>query len=258
MEEAVRLNRFISLCGVCSRREADRLIEEGRVTVDGQPGRAGMRVSGTQTVLLDGNRIVPQEDGRIYVVNKPAGYVCTTDSRWGDPLVTELIPDRGRLFSMGRLDKESRGLLLMTNRGDLVNKVMKAGNRHEKEYVVTVDRPVGKAFLEKMARGIRLEELNVTTRPCRVWQESECVFRIVLTQGLNRQIRRMCTACGYRVTDLCRVRIMNIELGDLKSGAFRELDTHEVQELERLVSRSSNNTELKHRASVRGEKKEGT
>ena len=243
MEEAVRLNRYISLCGICSRREADRLIEAGRVLVDGAPGLAGMKVSDRQCVAIDGKRIRPVQHSLIYLLNKPAGYVCTTDDRWGDPLVTDLIPSQVRLFPMGRLDKDSRGLLLMTNRGDLVNKVMKAGNRHEKEYEVTVSRKIDAAFLERMAGGVWLEELQVKTRPCRVWKTDSNKFHIILTQGLNRQIRRMCAACGYQVTDLCRVRIMNLELGELKSGKYRELTMEEALSLEELVKDSPDNPE---------------
>ena len=243
MEETVRLNRFISMCGVCSRREADRLIGDGRVLVEGQPGTAGMQVRLDQCVLLDGKRIMPQETGHIYALNKPAGYVCTTEERWGDPLVADLIQGRGRLFPMGRLDKQSEGLLLMTNRGDLVNKVMKASNRHEKEYVVTVDKPVADPFLAKMGNGIWLEELQVKTRPCSIWKSGDHEFHIVLTQGLNRQIRRMCKACGYLVTSLRRIRIMNIRLGNLKPGEFRELGPAEMSGLERMVRNSRNNSE---------------
>ena len=243
MDEAVRLNRYISLCGVCSRREADRLIEDGRVQVDGQPAKAGMQVNDRQCIMVDGREIHPVQQGLIYLLNKPAGYVCTTDNRWGDPLVADLIPSEVRLFPMGRLDKDSRGLLLMTNRGDLVNKVMKAGNRHEKEYEVTVGRKISEAFLEQMAGGIWLEELQTVTRPCKVWKTGTNQFHIVLTQGLNRQIRRMCNACGYHVTDLCRVRIMNLELGELKSGECRRLTAHEVRSLEQLVADSPDNPE---------------
>ena len=236
--EQIRLNRYISMCGVCSRREADRLIEEGRVQVDGAPGAAGMRISPGQDVRLDGKQITPQEEGHIYVLNKPVGYVCTTDERWHDPLVQDLIQGKGRLFSMGRLDKDSEGLLLMTNRGDLVNKVMKAGTYHEKEYLVTVDRPIDETFLEKMAGGLWIEELQTRTRPCKVKRLGACTFSIILTQGLNRQIRRMCAVCGYKVVRLKRIRIMNIMLGDLKTGDYRELTAAESKELERLAGRA--------------------
>ena len=243
MDETVRLNRYISLCGVCSRREADRLIEDGRVQVDGQPAQAGMQVSDLQCITVDGKRIHPAQQELVYLLNKPAGYVCTTDSRWGDPLVADLIPSQVRLFPMGRLDKDSRGLLLMTNRGDLVNKVMKAGNLHEKEYEVTVSRKITRAFTEQMAGGIWLEELQTATRPCKVWKTGPDQFHIVLTQGLNRQIRRMCNVCGYHVTDLCRVRIMNLELGQLGSGEYRRLTGEEVRALEQLVADSPDNPE---------------
>lgn len=229
--EGIRLNKYLGDAGVCSRREADRLIETGRVTVDGVPGQTGMRVRPGQTVLVDGQPVVRERELILLAVNKPAGVVCTTEKKWGDQTLEELVSYPSRVFSIGRLDKDSEGLILMTNQGDIVNKILKAGNDHEKEYVVTVDRKVTPQFLKKMSKGVYLRELEVTTRPCRVEMAGERRFRIVLTQGLNRQIRRMCQAFGYRVTRLVRVRIMNVELGKLPAGQYRHLSRAETSKL---------------------------
>lgn len=227
----IRLNKYLGDAGVCSRREADRLIETGRVTVDGVPGQTGMRVRPGQTVLVDGQPVVRERELILLAVNKPAGVVCTTEKKWGDQTLEELVSYPSRVFSIGRLDKDSEGLILMTNQGDIVNKILKAGNDHEKEYVVTVDRKVTPQFLKKMSKGVYLRELEVTTKPCRVEMAGERRFRIVLTQGLNRQIRRMCQAFGYRVTRLVRVRIMNVELGKLPAGQYRHLSRAETSKL---------------------------
>lgn len=236
---AVRLNKFISESGLCSRREADRLIEAGRVLVDGRPAMPGEKVTARQEILVDGKPMVREETMVLLAVNKPRGVVCTTDKRWGDTTMEELLHYPKRVFSMGRLDKDSEGLLLMTNNGEILNKMMRAGNYHEKEYVVTVDRPITEEFLRGMAKGgIPVQEQ--LTRPCRVKKISESTFRIVLTQGLNRQIRRMCEYFGYRVTRLKRIRIMNITLGELPSGAYREVSLEEQEELYRRIQNSSN------------------
>lgn len=231
-DESVRLNKFISDAGVCSRREADRLIESGRVVVDGQRATLGSRVHPGAQVLVDGEQISREEEMILLAVNKPRGIVCTTDTRWGDETIYDLLHYPKRIFSIGRLDKESEGLLLMTNNGDILNKIMRAGNYHEKEYLVTVDREVTPDFLEMLRGGIYLAELGVTTRPCRAERTGRDSFRIILTQGLNRQIRRMCAACGYQVQRLVRVRIMNIRLGDLQPGAYREVSRAEYAELQ--------------------------
>ena len=234
--ETLRLNLYISRSGLCSRREADRLIEEGRVSVDGVKAVQGMRVSGNNKVMVNGQLLqAGKQPSVILAVNKPVGYVCTTDRRWGDPLLTDLVKSPVRVFHMGRLDKDSEGLILMTNRGDLLNKIMKASAYHEKEYLVTIDRKVSEEFLQKMAGGVYLPELDVTTRPCRVVKEAPYSFRIVLTQGLNRQIRRMCVTLGCHVRSLKRVRIMNIELGDLAPGKQRMLTEDETSELMRQL-----------------------
>lgn len=230
-EAGVRLNKYLAEAGICSRREADRLILAGRVTVDGLPGENGMKVFQGQEVLVDGQTAAKEKECILLAVNKPRGVVCTTDKKWGDRTLEEMVHYPKRVFSIGRLDKESEGLILMTNQGDMVNKIIRAGNAHEKEYLVTVDRPVTPEFIRKMEKGVYLPELDVTTRPCRVELAGEKRFRIVLTQGLNRQIRRMCQAFDYRVTRLVRVRIMNVELGNLPQGQYRHLSRRETAQM---------------------------
>lgn len=246
--EGVRVNKWISDAGVCSRREADSLIEAGRVTVDGQPAAVGGRVCKGQMVCVDGQPVIREKQVILLAVNKPVGVVCTTEKKWGDQTLEELVNYPKRVFSVGRLDKDSEGLILMTNQGDLLNKIMKAGNYHEKEYLVTVDKKVTPEFLRKMSKGVPLEELETVTRPCRVELAGERRFRIVLTQGLNRQIRRMCEYFGYHVTRLVRVRIMDIRLGDLQSGKYRHLTRTETAVLMTALKKSENNTELRYLA----------
>ena len=237
--QLVRLNKYISEAGLCSRREADRLIEAGRVQVDGKTAGPGQKVSDNQEILVDGKSISKEEEMVLLAVNKPRGVVCTTDKRWGDQTVEELIHYPKRVFYMGRLDKDSEGLLLMTNNGEILNKMMRAGNYHEKEYLVRVNRPVTEAFLSGMAKGgIPVQEQQ--TRPCNVEKTGERTFRIILTQGLNRQIRRMCEYFGYQVVKLKRIRIMNIMLGDLPTGSYREISREEQEELYRRIQGSSN------------------
>lgn len=243
----IRLNKWVSDAGICSRREADRLIEAGRVTVDGKPGSMGQKIKKGQKVLVDGKPAMAEKEMILLAVNKPAGVVCTTEKKWGDLTLEELVNYPKRVFSIGRLDKDSEGLILMTNQGDLVNKIMKAGNYHEKEYLVTVDKKITPEFLKKMAGGVFLKELNTVTRPCRMEKAGENRFRIVLTQGLNRQIRRMCEAFGYHVVRLVRVRIMNIQLGRIPAGQYRHLSRQEMAELLGALKKSENNTEQKHR-----------
>ncbi len=238
--DAVRLNKFLSEAGVCSRREADRLIEAGRVSVDGRGALTGQKVFLSQTVCVDGKAIRQEKELILLAVNKPRGVVCTTDDRWGDTTVYDMLQYPKRIFSIGRLDKDSEGLLLMTNYGDIVNKMMRAGNFHEKEYLVSVDGEIRPEFLKRMSEGVYLQELNVKTRPCRVELAGKNQFCIILTQGLNRQIRRMCAALGYQVTRILRVRVMNIELGDLKPGEYRPVSRKEYARLEELLADSKN------------------
>ena len=226
--EPVRLNKYLSEAGVCSRREADRLIETGRVTVDGQRAQTGMRIVPGQVVKV-GNKVVSKQDEMIVLaVNKPRGIVCTEERRERDSIV-RFLNYPVRVTYIGRLDKDSHGLLLMTNNGDIINKMMRAANKHEKEYKVTVDKEITEDFLKKMASGVPI--LDTVTRPCTVNKIGKYTFSIILTQGLNRQIRRMCEALGYEVKDLLRVRVMNITLDGLKDGQYRKLTDQELNEL---------------------------
>lgn len=235
--EALRLNKFLSEAGVCSRREADRLIEAGRVTVDGKKAGTGLKITPGQEVRVDQKLVKPEEEMIVLAVNKPRGIVCTEEKREPDNII-RFLNYPTRITYAGRLDKDSEGLLLMTNNGDIINKMMRAGNYHEKEYLVTVDKPVTEEFLQHMARGVPI--LDTVTRPCQVKKEGKKTFRIVLTQGLNRQIRRMCEALGYKVVTLKRVRIMQIRLGDLKPGQYRPLTEQELASLDRMLEHSSN------------------
>ena len=227
-KEEVRLNKYLSEAGVCSRREADRLIESGRVTVDGKRAQTGMKIIPGQVVKVGKKMVSKQDEMVVLAVNKPAGIVCTEERRERNSIV-RFLDYPIRVTYVGRLDKDSKGLLLMTNNGDIINKMMRAGNRHEKEYKVTVDKAITGEFLEKMSSGVPI--LDTVTRPCKVKQIGKYTFSIILTQGLNRQIRRMCEALGYQVKELIRVRIMNISLGRLKEGEYRKLTDAELNEL---------------------------
>lgn len=238
MEDAgVRLNKYLGRAGVSSRREADRLIAAGEVYIDGERAQIGQRVFPGQQVVCQGRPVKEDVQPVILLVNKPAGIVCTAERRERNNIVA-FIDYPQRIYPVGRLDKASRGLILMTNQGDIVNRLLRAANFHEKEYVVRVDRPITPAFLKQMAAGVFLPELEQTTRKCRVYQIDARTFGIVLTQGLNRQIRRMCAALGYRVEDLLRIRIMNLTLGDLSEGAYREITREELQELTEALALS--------------------
>lgn len=235
----VRLNKYISDAGICSRREADRLIEAGKVKIDGVTASCGMKVQPGQTVTV-GKKVIKGKNAMVVLaVNKPAGVVCTEDMRTKNNII-RFLDYPVRVTYVGRLDKDSEGLLLMTNNGDIINKMMRAGNRHEKEYKVTVDKEITQEFLEKMASGVPI--LDTVTRPCKVEKIGKYTFSIILTQGLNRQIRRMCEALGYQVRELIRVRIMNIHLGRLKEGEYRKLTDAELNELYDQIKDSSNET----------------
>lgn len=240
-QQAVRLNKYLSEAGICSRREADSLIVQGRVTVDGRAAKKGMQVTEEMEILVDGKRCHRRQQMVLLAFYKPKGVVCTTDHRWGDRTVEDVLKYPVRIFSVGRLDKDSEGLLLMTNNGDILNKIMRAGNYHEKEYLVWVDRPVTDAFLETMTRG-GIPVLDAYTRPCRVYKKGKYGFRIILTQGLNRQIRRMCEYCGFRVKKLMRVRVMNIELGNLQPGEYRDVTDAEMEKLYDQLKGSSSDS----------------
>lgn len=227
-----RLNKFVADSGYCSRREADRLIAEGRVQVDGRPGALGDRVLPGMRVTVDGQSLSGRGE-RVYIaLNKPAGVVCTTDPR--EPMnVVDYLDYPIRIFPVGRLDKDSEGLLLMTSDGEIINRILRAAGGHEKEYEVEIDRPVTKEFVEKMSAGVPI--LDTVTLPCRVRRTGERSFNIILVQGLNRQIRRMCEALGCNVVRLRRIRIMNIRLGAMRPGQWRELSEEELSGLmERL------------------------
>ena len=231
-KESVRLNKYLSEAGVCSRREADRLIESGKVTVDGVTAQMGMRVTAGQIVIVGKKTVSKQDEMIVLAVNKPKGIVCTEDQRERDSIV-RFLNYPVRVTYAGRLDKDSRGLLLMTNNGDIINQMMRAANRHEKEYKVTVDKEITEQFIKKMSEGVPI--LDTVTRPCTVKKIGKYTFSIILTQGLNRQIRRMCAAFGYEVKDLVRIRIMNIRLGSLKEGAYRKLTDEELEELYEML-----------------------
>ncbi len=244
--EEIRLNKFLSEAGVCSRREADRMIEEGRITVDGRKAETGMRVRPDQEIKV-GKKLISmeREEEVLLAVYKPEGVVCTTDRREKRNIV-DFVGYPVRIYPIGRLDKDSEGLILMTNIGSLVNKMMRSVNYHEKEYLVTVHKPVTDAFLERMAKGVRIRKeqkgevlLDAMTRPCQVEKLGRCSFRIILTQGLNRQIRRMCEALGYQVTHLKRVRVLNIELKGMRPGTWRKVTDKELKELMELLRGSA-------------------
>ncbi|MGH6609132.1 MAG: 23S rRNA pseudouridine(2604) synthase RluF [Burkholderiaceae bacterium] len=224
----MRLNKFISETGVCSRRQADARIEAGRVTVNGAVAVLGTQVERGDVVCIVGREIGAAKQHVYIALNKPPGIVCTTERHVAGNIV-DFIRHRERIFPIGRLDKDSEGLILLTNNGDIVNEILRAENEHEKEYVVTVDRPVTEIFLSGMASGVRI--LGTVTKPCKVRRVAAATFRIVLTQGLNRQIRRMCSFFGYKVLRLQRVRIINVTLGGLKTGQWRELTRAEVRGL---------------------------
>ncbi|WP_199405264.1 23S rRNA pseudouridine(2604) synthase RluF [Corallincola holothuriorum] len=250
----MRLNKFISDSGFCSRREADRLIEDRRVTINGQLPELGTKVQADDTVQVDGKPIcaVPEnKSDRVYIAyNKPVGITCTTERNVHGNII-DAIGHKQRIFPIGRLDKPSEGLIFLTSDGDIVNKILRAGNEHDKEYIVTVDKPVNPHFVQRMANGIPI--LDTVTKPCKVSIESKFVFKIILTQGLNRQIRRMCEYLGYKVTKLKRTRIMNVELGRLKVGQWRELTSKEMAEINSAVAHSKKTadaTTAQHNATI--------
>lgn len=235
-----RLNKFIGETGYCSRREADKLIEEGRVTINGVVPEMGTKVSPTDEVRIDGKLIVEQREKPVYLAfNKPVGIECTTNLDVRNNIV-DYINYPKRIFPIGRLDKASEGLIFMTNDGDIVNKILRARNNHEKEYIVTVNRPITDRFIERMGNGVPI--LDTITRKCKVEQVSKYIFKIILTQGLNRQIRRMTEYLGYDVTALKRTRIINISL-DVPVGRYRDLTDAEIKELNQLIEPSSKTEE---------------
>ncbi|HXA35700.1 MAG TPA: pseudouridine synthase [Steroidobacteraceae bacterium] len=221
----VRLNKYISETGVCSRREADKWIEAGRVTCNGERAALGTRIADGDRVCIDGEPIGAKKKQIYLALNKPVGVTCTTETHIQDNVI-DLVGYPERIFPIGRLDKDSEGLLLLTNDGDIVNEILRSENNHEKEYIVTVDRPITDLSLKMMATGVKI--MGELTKPCRVTRIDQHSFRMILTQGLNRQIRRMCSALGYKAQRLKRVRIMNIQLGSLSAGKWRHLTDSEL------------------------------
>ena len=234
-QEGVRINKFLSEVGYCSRREADKLLEQGRITINGKLPELGTKVLPTDEVRVNGKLITEKEEPKIYLaVNKPVGIECTTNQSVRGNIV-DFVNYPERIFPVGRLDKDSEGLIIMTNDGDIVNKILRARNNHEKEYIVTVDKPITDRFITRMGNGVPI--LDTITKKCRVEKISRTTFRIFLTQGLNRQIRRMCEYFDYNVVALKRIRIMNISL-DVPVGKYREITSQEMNELNRLIGDS--------------------
>ena len=239
-QPTTNLNKYISSSGMCSRREAEKFINEGRVTINGKPTQLGNRVGKKDLVKLDGRVVKPQNTTLYIALNKPVGIVSTTDEREPKNIIKHInYPER--LFPIGRLDKPSEGLIFLTNDGDIVNKILRAGSNHEKEYFVTVNRSISENFIEKMGNGIPI--LGTVTNNCLVEKVADKIFKIILTQGLNRQIRRMCEYLDYEVTKLKRTRIMNVELGYLQTGDWRELTEEEMKEINTMISTSSKTAE---------------
>ena len=237
------LNKFISETGICSRREADKFIEEGRVTINGIVAKKGNRATENDIVLLDNKPLIAKPEIIYIALNKPRGVTCTTDLKDASNII-DYLKFSQRIFPIGRLDKPSDGLIFLTNDGDIVNKILRAGNNHEKEYIVTVDKPINEDFLKKMRRGVPI--LDTITQPCFVEKHDVKTFRIILTQGLNRQIRRMCETLGYTVRTLTRTRIMNIDLSSLQVGKWRYFTKQEVETINNLIKLSSKTEEASY------------
>lgn len=229
--EQIRLNKYLAMCGVCSRRDADKLIEQGKVWINGVPAVMGQTVNVSDRITVNGKTLAGRKENVVLAYYKPVGVTCTEKDVHAEKKITDVINYPVRVTYAGRLDKDSEGLILLTNDGELINAVMRGANRHEKEYVVKVDKEITSDFLKRMGEGIYLKDLELTTRKCEIFRMGKFTFRIVLTQGVNRQIRRMCKALGYQVKSLKRVRIMNIKLGDLKYGAWREVTGDELAAL---------------------------
>lgn len=230
----VRINKYLAECGICSRREADKYIEQGKVKVNQKTAVSGMQVSEQDVVEVVGKLVKPKPQKIVLAYYKPIGVTCTEKDAHADKTIIQALNFPVRLTYAGRLDKDSEGLIIMTNDGELIQRMMRGANRHEKEYTVKVNREITDEFLEKMSQGVYLKELEQTTRPCKLERKGKYTFRIILTQGLNRQIRRMCQEFGFKVTSLKRDRVMNIELAGLKSGEYREVQGEELSRLYQL------------------------
>ena len=231
--EQIRLNKYLASCGICSRREADRLIEQGRVQVNGETALMGQTVTAEDEIKVNKKLVQGRSKKVVLAYYKPIGVVCTEKDKYAYKKVTDMIKYPVRVTYAGRLDKDSEGLLLLTNDGDLINAMMRGANRHEKEYVVKVDKKITPDFLSDMEKGVHLKELELTTRPCEIREIGPYTFQIILTQGVNRQIRRMCETLGYQVKSLKRIRVMSIRLDGLKPGEYRELNSSEMEQLYR-------------------------
>ena len=229
-----RLNKFLAECGVSSRREADRIIEQGRVEIDGQKATLGQSINGDENITVDGKKITQKNEKVVLAYYKPVGVTCTEKDDHAKIKITDVIKYPVRVTYAGRLDKDSEGLILLTNDGELIDDLMRGSNHHEKEYIVKIDKEVTSTFIEKMSKGIYLKEIDITTRPCQVEKIGKFTFKIVLTQGVNRQIRRMCKSLNCYVTSLKRVRVANIELANLKPGDFRKIEGIELQSLYKI------------------------
>lgn len=252
-ENLTRLNKYLSETGYCSRRKADTLIEQGRVTINGKVPELGTKVGAEDEVRVDGELISPGKKDNVYLAfNKPVGIVCTTNPKEKDNII-DFINYPTRIFPIGRLDKPSEGLILLTDDGEIVNKILRSRNNHGKEYVVTINRLVNSQFIERMSNGVKI--LDTVTKKCEVEQISKYTFRIVLTQGLNRQIRRMCEELGYEVVALKRIRILNIHL-DIPVGKYRNLTAEELKTLNQLVSESSKTEEASSEEKIKASKTE--
>lgn len=245
-EDSVSLNKYISDTGFCSRREADDYIAQGRVTINEEPAAAGNRVFEGDVVEIDGEPVKKKIKTVYIAFNKPLGVTCTTD-RKDKTNIVDFISFKQRIFPVGRLDKDSEGLIFLTNDGNIVNKILRAGNQHEKEYIVTVDKPLNPEFIKSMSEGVRI--LGTKTKPCKVVSEGKTIFRITLTQGMNRQIRRMCQVLGYKVKKLVRVRIMNVHLGKLPAGHWRFLTEEEIGLINKMVAQSAKTEEASRQKS---------
>lgn len=233
-DKGIRINKFLSEAGVCSRREGDKLVEAGRIKIDDTVATTGARVLPGQRVFVDGAEVTKEEEDVVLLFHKPRGIVCTAEKREKDNVI-DYINYPIRIYPVGRLDKDSHGLLILTNQGDLTNEILKASNYHEKEYVVTVNKPITGQFMIHMQNGVYLSELDKTTAPCKVKKLGERTFSIILTQGLNRQIRRMCRELDYRVRDLKRIRIMDFTLDGIAEGKYRKLSGEEIRRLKQQL-----------------------
>ena len=233
--EQLRLNKYLSDCGFCSRRKADEYLEDGCVKVNGKVAAVGTKISDKDVVEVNGEKVIKKSEKVLIAFNKPKGLVCTTAKNEKNNII-DYINYPIRIYPIGRLDKDSQGLILLTNEGDLVNKIMRSRNNHEKEYIVKVDKVIDQRFIDQMKKGVEI--LGTVTKPCKAYQTAPKEFHVILTQGLNRQIRRMCEELGYKVTSLTRIRIMNIKLGDLQPGKIRKITKKEMEELRMMLEDS--------------------